>query len=116
MTQLKVLADSRAAKVQITVAHAEVVTAIGVIFDGEGWGGALVENDKGRGDDLNLTRGDVLVLALALADGAGHLNDVFTAELGCRVVEGGVGLRVEDDLCDAITVADVNERHAAHLA
>ena len=116
VAQFEIAAHGRAAQVEITIFHAYVVTAVGVVLYRERRCRALAEHVQGGGYDLDVARGDVFVLAFALADLAGHLYAVFASQLVSPVAEVGVDGVVEYQLRDAVAVAQVYKRHAAHLA
>ena len=105
-----------AAQVHVAVAHAQVVAAVGILLDGERGYLAGIEYLEVVGYDLYVAGGQVLVLGISLVDLSGDLQHEFAAELVGTVAEFGVGLVVEDDLRDAVAVAQVDERHAAHVA
>ena len=116
VAQLQVLAHGRTAQVQVAVLHADVVAAVGLILDGEGGREALAEHVQLRYQYLDVARGHLRVLRLALA----HLAHGLYAELASQLVrtltERSVLRLVEHQLCNTIAVAQVDERHAAHLA
>ena len=116
VAQLEILAHGGAANVEVAVFHADVVSAVGIVFDGER-GGETRREHRERGDDyLDVARVHIRVFALPLAHTALDLNAVFAAQLVGLFTECPVVGFVEHELCDAVTVAQVDERHAAHLA
>ena len=116
MAQLEVAAHGIAAQVQIAVFHSQVVATVGVVLDGERRRDALAQDVEFVGNDLDVTRGDVGVLARALGHGALDLDDKFTSQVVGLLAQVSVYLIVKHDLGDAIAVTQVNKGHAAHLA
>ena len=116
MAKLEVLAYRRTAEVQIAVFHAEVIAAVGVVLDCEWRYLAAVEYVKSVGDYLDVSGGEIGVFRASLAHGTCDLNHEFTAEFVGFVGEFGIYVLTEHHLGYSITVADIDERHAAHLA
>ena len=116
MTQLKVLAHSLTAEVEITVLHANIVTAIGIVFNCERRSRSLVEDVKFTYNYFNVTCRYIRILALTFAYYAGCLNYIFTAKVRSLLAEFRINILAEYKLCHAITVAQVNECHTTHLA
>ena len=106
-----------AAEVEEAEFEAEVfVEGGGVEWEGEDVGG--VEDFECVGDDFDFAGGEFWVFGAleAWGDCAGDADDVFWAEVvGCG---GGVGefFWAEDDLGDAVLVAEVGEDDAAVVA
>ena len=115
VTQLQVSSHALAAQVQITVLHTDVVAAVGLVLDGERRRQAFAQDVQILGQNLDVARGHLRVLALTLADGAFHLHAELAAEAVGLGTELGIGRLVEYNLCDTIAVANVDKRHAAHL-
>ena len=115
MAQLEVLAHGIAAQVEIAVFHTDIITAVGIVLDGEGRRDAFAQNIELRRYYLDITSGQVLVLAFALVDGSFHLYAEFTSEMVGTVAQFLIDSIIEHQLCDAISVAQVNECHSAHL-
>ena len=115
VTQLQVLADRLAAEIQIAVFHAEVVAAVRIVFYRErrcqGW----AEHFQLFGDDFDVTCRNLAVLALPFADSPLHLNAVFASQLVGFSTECGVICLIENQLRNAIAVAEVKESHASHF-
>ena len=105
-----------AAQVQVTVFHAEVLSAVTFFLYGEGRGDALVEDIDTFKFNLDVSGGHLGVFGLALNHFTGCLDYEFTAEgRGCfHKFCGGIGLNYK--LGDAVAVTEVNEGHAAKLA
>ena len=61
MAQLEVAADCSAAQIEITIAHAQVIAAIGVVFDGEGRHLTGVEHTQLVSYNLDIAGGDMVV-------------------------------------------------------
>ena len=116
VAQLQVLAHSSTTQVEIAVFHAEVVAAVGIVFDGERGRGRRAQHGELTDNDFDVAGIHLGVLALTLAHGAFHLDAVFAAQFVGLVAEGFVVGFVEHKLRDAIPVAQVDKGHAAHLA
>ena len=105
-----------ATEVQIAVFHPQVVTAVGLVLNGEGRSHGLVQNVDGRHLDLDVAGGNLIVLGRALDDFADGLDHEFTAEGGRGLHQVGGSIGLDDELRDAIAVPEVDERHAAQFA
>ena len=115
MAQLKVFPHRRTAQVEVSVLHADVITAIGIVLYGERWSKALGQHVEFLHQNLYVASRKRGVLALTLAHRALCLNAEFAAELACTGAEVAVGCLVEHELRDSVPVAQVNENHASHL-
>ena len=115
MAQLQVASDSRTAKVEITVFHTDIVTSVGIVLYLEGRCLAVAENLEHGNKNLDIACLHLRVLALPLADLTYHLYAVFPAQLVGSLAKGCIISLVEHQLCDAVTVAQVDKRHTAHL-
>ena len=62
VAQFKVCAYVASAKVEIAVFHAQVITAVSVFFDGEGWCLAGIEYDEFAYGNLDVSRRYVGIL------------------------------------------------------
>ena len=116
VTQHQRVLQRIAAQVQVPVFHADILSAVALVFDGEGRGDALVEDVDGVHLDFDVARIHLRVLALALQDFAGSLDDKFPSQRsgGFHQLGGGVGLHHQ--LRDAIAVAQVDEGHSSQFA
>ncbi len=115
MTEFKIATHTTAAQVEITVFHAEVIAAVGIVLNGERRHIRLVEHIKLCGYDLDIARGKIGILALALGHLTGDLHHIFAAEMICRILQGGI-IVVKNYLGYSIAVAEVEECHSSHLA
>ena len=116
MAQLKVAAHGCAAQVEVAVFHTEVIAAVALVFDGEGRGLCGIQHMELRCNNLDIASRHVGVFVRALVDGARDLNDEFAAEFVGLFTEFLIRGFLEDNLGDAVAVANVNKGHAAHLA
>ncbi len=116
VAQLQVLAHGRASQVEIAIFHAYVVAAIGVVLDGERRSLALREHIQFLHQDFDVASIHLRILALSLTYCTFYLNTIFTTQLVGSITQFLVVGLVEDQLCDAITVAQVDECHATHLS
>ena len=115
MTQLKVAAHSSAAYVEIAVFHADVVAAVGVVFDSERRHLAGIQHFELGSDNLDVAGGEVGVLGRTLGHLALYLHHELAAQMVGGLGESRVGAVVEHYLSYAVTVAEVNESHTSHL-
>ena len=116
MAQFQVFPHAWSSQVKIAVFHANIVTAIGVIFDGKRRSGTLAEHIEFCNEYLDVASGQIGILALPFAHFTLNLHTVFTAKLvGCGA-KFCIAFFIEHKLCDTITVAEVNKCHTSHLA
>ena len=106
-----------AAQVDVAMRQPHALVGLDAVLDGERRGVGGAQHLHGRGEDLDLTGGELLVgLPLGTGpDGAGHADDVLVADVvhGLqRLTGGGVG----DDLAHPAAVTQVEERHAPVIA
>ena len=104
MAQLEILAHHRTAQVKIAVLHTQLITAVGIVFDGEGWGSALADDIEFTDDNLDVARRQLRILGITLGNGADSLNDVFASQAACLLLESRRAVFVESQLRDAVTV------------
>ena len=116
VTQLQVFAHTRAPQVEIAVFHAQVVATVGVVLDREGGRQTRAQHVELAGYDFDVASGHFRVLARAFGHCAFHLYHIFAAQLVGTLTQLGVNVVVKHDLRDAVSVAQVDEGHAAHLA
>ena len=83
VTKFEVLAHTVATKVKITILHAEVVTAIGLVLDSERRNLGSADDIELADDDLNIASRDIFVLRLTFRNLTYSLNDEFAAEVIC---------------------------------
>ena len=116
MAQFEIASHGVSAQVEIAVFHADVVAAVGIIFDGEGRRDALTENIEVCNDYFDVAGGQVGVLALSLL----HLSLDLDAELASQFVGALAELCIygfiEHQLCESVAVAQVDEGHTAHFS
>lgn len=104
----------RAAQVEVAVLKAQLLGGLRRVGDDERRNLGGRENAELERLDLDLARGDVLVHGRAAADAAADPDDELVAEpLGLFHEFGAVGL--EDDLGQALTVAEVDEDEMSHV-
>ena len=100
----------------IAVLHTDIVTTIGVVFDGEGRRLTLAQHVQLLSQNLDIARFHLGVLSLALTDDTSHLDTPLTTQLVSLFTQGSILRLVEYQLRDAIAVAQVDKRHTTHLA
>ena len=117
VAQAEVIPHSRAAEVEVAVAHAEQLVDLRLLGNVEGGRLGRVEDGDAVGDDLDLSGGQRGVRG-ALGTGThtpAHLYDPFAAErLGAR--EGLGHARLEYGLHEPRAVAQVDEDESAVVA
>ena len=114
MAQFKILTHARTTQVQITVFHTQVITSVGLIFNGERRCQCRIEDIECFHINLYLAGRQLGVFRLTLNHFAGHLEyKLPTQPVG--FVEGFCAL-IKCQLSDAVTVAQVNKSHSAHFA
>ena len=116
VTKLEVAAHAVAAQVKISVTHSQVVATVGVVLDGESRHFAPIQHLHLRCYYFDVACGYVVVLVVTFGYQAFYLQHVFAPQLVCCLAKRGIGIDVKHNLCNAVSVAKVNERHAAHFA
>ena len=116
MAEFEILAHAGTAQVEIAIFHAEVVAAVGVVFNGERRDFAAVQHFQLACDHLDVAGGHIGVLAAAFSHAALHLHHKLAAQMITGLGKVFVDLVAENDLRDAVTVADIHESHTPHFA
>ena len=116
MSQFKILAHRVAANVQIAVFHTKVVAAIANVLDGEGRGLAAVKQRELADFQFDFSRRHIRVFRFALDDGAFGLNHELAPEGAGLFEEFRVAAAIQEELGDAVTVAEVNPNEGAFVA
>ena len=116
MTQDHVAQQRCAAQIEVTVFHAQVVAAVRDLFDGERRNVRAVEDRQCVGRDLDLSGGHLRVFRLAFDDAARHLKDEFASQLGGRAAGLFGRVLLDDDLRQAVAVAQIDEGHGPQIA
>ena len=80
MTQHQILLNRFPSQVEVTVFHPQIVSAIGVIFDGERRRFTRVEDFQFSGVDFNITRAHLSILGLTNEHFTGHLDNEFSSQ------------------------------------
>ena len=109
------LLQRAAAKVQIAVLSADILTAVAFVLDGERRSHGLVQYVDASDLDFNLAGRHLEVLALAFDHFSDGLDDIFTAEGGGGGDQLRVGVCLDYELGDAIAVAKVDECHSSEF-
>ena len=107
ITQFEVTTNGVAAQVEVAIAHPQVVTAVGIILDGEGRHGRFVQDLEIRHGDLDISRLDVGIFIAALDHGARHLNDELAAQR--TFIQTGTQFLAEYQLGDAVAIPQVDK-------
>ena len=115
MAQFKVFAHSRAAQIQVTVFHPELVAPVRVVFDGEGGNLGTAQDVDFLDENLNVARRYFVVFAGTLQHFAGHLDDKFAPQAGDLFPDFFRGGFLHHQLCYPVTVAQVNESHGTEV-
>ena len=116
VAQFEIFAHARTPQVEVTIFHAQVVAAVGFVFDGERRRGSLVQHVQFGNDDFDIARGHIGIFAVALGHCTGYLNNVFAPEVICFFAQFGINLLIESKLRNSVTVAQVDKGHSAHFA
>ena len=116
VTQDHVALQRRAAQIEVAVLHAQIVAAVRHLLDGEGRGLRLVQDAELRRGHLDVARGHLGILRRTLDHPPGDLKHVLAAQTGRRLPRLGRGALLDDDLRDAVAVAQVDEGHGAQVA
>ena len=103
------------ADVEVAVFHPEVVASVGMVFDRKRGCDRAIEDFEFAHDDLNIAGCHLRVLVLPFGNLPAHLQDEFTTQLSGSLAERCVLFHVEHQLGNAITVAQVDERHPAQI-
>ena len=115
MTQFQVLTHTTATQVQITILHADIITAVCIILNRKRRRQTLAQHIQFLCDNLNVSRRDILVLTLTLINGTLHLNAPLASQTVSLFAKGCILRLVKNQLCNTITVTQVHESHTTHL-
>ena len=80
MAQFQVFAHGAASQVEIAVFHAQLITTVCFVLDGERRSDTLAEHIQLRNKYLDVTCRHLWVFALPLAHESSHLYAIFTSE------------------------------------
>ena len=116
VAQQQIVADAAAAQVEVAVFHADVIAAVGVVFDGEGRHFGRVEHREPADGYFDVAGGELGVLAGALNHFAVDLNHIFAAERIGLLAECRIVFRIECQLGYAVAVAQIDKRHSAKFS
>ena len=97
------------AQIQITVLQTQHVVGVGVLNDLEGRGLGLCQQAQLGDIHLDVAGGDLVGLALALADEAGDGHDILAAQSGGLFKNGLVGAVVEGQLNQTGAVTQIHK-------
>ena len=116
VAQDDVALERPAAQIQVAVLHAQVFVNVVVFVDLKRRNRRTVEYLEILDGHLDLAGRQFRVLGAGRTapDGPAHADDVFVAQ-ALGFAEAGL-LRIEDDLCDAVAVAQVGKDQAAVVA
>ena len=115
VTEHECLLERSAAKVEITVFHPEVIPAVRLVFDREGRGDGFIEDRNAGNLDFDLSGRHFEVFALALNDFTCRLDDKLASEGGRRFDKISRSVRLDDKLCDAVAVAEIDKGHTSEF-
>ena len=111
MTEFQVFTHSGTAQIQVTVFHTQIISTIGIVFDGKRRSLRGIQDIQFGHDDFNVTGRKIAVLAGTFA----HLDDKLTAQMIGTFTKFGVHICIENQLCNAVAVAEVDKCHSTHL-
>ena len=115
VAQFKVLAHCTATQVEITILHPNVISTVRIVLDGKGRSQCSIEHVQFADNNLNFTRRQIRILTETFIDRSFNLNDKFSSQAIGLFTQRGIYLFIEDQLSQAIAVAQVYEGHASHL-
>ena len=95
MAQFHIPTHAVAAQVKKAIFHAQIISAVGLIFYGKWRRKALIEHHQFIDDYFYIACGDLVVFAEALVHAACHLQYIFASQLVRALTQGGVCLGVE---------------------
>ena len=116
MAQDEVALQGRAAQVEVAVLHPQVIAAVRHLFDGEGRGLRLVEDGDLLGRHLDVARGHLGVLRRTFDYPARDLDDELAAQSGRSLAGRSRRVLLDDNLGDAVAVAQVDEGHRTEIS
>ena len=114
ITQFKISLYGISSQIQITVFHPQIITTIGIILDGEGRHGRLVEDVKRSYFNLDFSSGYIHILVRPLNNLAFGLQNKFPSKR--LLVQLFIQVFIEYQLGDTIAVAQVNKSDGAKFS
>lgn len=116
VAQDHVALQGRTPQVEVAVFHAQVVAAVRILLDGEGGRLRLVEHRDLLGHHLDVARGHLGVLGLALDDATRDLEHPLASHAGGHLADFGCRVLLDRDLRQTVAVAQVDECHGAEVS
>ena len=115
MAQFKIFADGISPQIKVAVLHAQIVAAIGIVFNRKRRHLAFVQHCEAIHYYLDVAGRHIRIFIGTLRNDAFCLYDVFAPKVIGRFTKLGVCLIVENKLRNAITVAKIDKSHASHF-
>ena len=81
MAQLQILSNTGTAQVEVAILHTNIVTTIGIVFNGEGRRLTLAQHIQLRNQNLDITRIHLGILGLTFTDNTCSLDAPLTSQL-----------------------------------
>ena len=113
MPQHELALHVRPAQIQVAVFHAQFISAVAKLFNGEGRSFAGVQHLHFSYANFNLAGGHIEVFAFAFGNSAAHLQHKFPTQFPCLLSHFGASFQVKRQLSNAISVAQVNKSHSS---
>ena len=115
MAQLQIATHHAATQVQITIFHTQIVSPVRIVLDSKRWRQGGVQDSECVDHDFDFAGRNIFVLVRAFAHDALHLDDKLTAQVVGLLAKRRIFFFIENQLGDAVTVAQVDKGHASHL-
>ena len=115
VAQEEIFANRPSADVEISVLHPKLIPSVGRVFNGERGNKRRTEHFESCHPQLYLTRRQLIVLAAAFEHLALRLQHGLPTKLLRLFHQLGIPKFVEGQLCDAVTVPEIDECHSAQL-
>ena len=116
VAQFQIFSYARAAQIQITIFHANIIATISLVFDCERRCLALAQYIQLFYKDLNVASFHLRVLRLTLTYCSHNLDTPLTTKSVSLFAKFSILGLVKHQLCQSIAVTQVNKRHTAHLS
>ena len=116
MTEHQIGLNGVSSEVQIAVLHAQIISPIRLIFNGERWGLARIQDFELRHDDFDVTCCHLGIFGLTNFYIARHFDDKFTTEFARFQAQLFVAVHVEGELSQAITVPQIDKCHSTQIS
>ena len=116
MPKFEIFSHAVPSEVKISIFHSDIIASISVILDSERRCGTLAENSERINNHLYVTRRDIFVFAFSFAHTTFCLYTELTSQFISFFAELRIDGLIEHELCDTISVSQINESHATHFS